>query len=201
MRGYYFITDAGLSRAGNISDVQAALSAKVEIIQYRDKHKNTRDLYEEARRIRAICRRVTFLVNDRVDLALAVGADGVHLGRDDFPYWVARRLLGKGKIIGLTVHNLKEAIAAKKQGADYIGVSPVFATQTKQDAGSPCGVKLIRTIKKHVAIPVVAIGGIDLLNAAEVVRAGADCLCAISTVVTKRDVKGRIEKFQRLFKE
>ncbi|MCX5696927.1 MAG: thiamine phosphate synthase [Candidatus Omnitrophica bacterium] len=199
MRGYYFITDAGLSRSGNISDVKAALAAKVEIVQYRDKHKDTKELFIEALKLRAICQRIKFLINDRVDIALAVEADGVHLGREDLSYRVARRLLGKKRIIGLTVHNIKEALAAEEEGADYIGVSPVFATLTKFDAGRPCGTGLIRMIKKRVSLPIVAIGGIDLLNGGEVVRAGADCICAVSAVVAKRDVKREIERFQELF--
>jgi thiamine-phosphate pyrophosphorylase len=199
MRGLYFITDACLSRKGNISDVRQALKARVEVVQYRDKQKSTRELFEEALQIRKICKDAVFLVNDRVDLALAVKADGVHLGRWDLPYPVARKLLGPKKIIGLTVHTLQQALEAQKLGAQYIGVSPVFGTRTKQDAGPPVGLELIRRIKNRVSTPVIAIGGIDLAHAQDVVLAGADGLCAISAVVTKKDVRREIEKFQKLF--
>ncbi len=199
MRGYYFITDATLSRAGNISDVKCALKAKVEVVQYREKNKSTREAFEEALQIRNICKDALFLVNDRLDLAMAVGADGVHLGEADLPYAAARKLLGPGKIIGLTVHTLEQAIEAKRLGAHYIGVSPIFRTDTKQDAGRPVGVELIRKIKERTSLPVVAIGGIDLFNASKVIAAGADGLCAISAVVTKQDVRREIEKFQKLF--
>lgn len=199
MLGYYFITDAKLSCAGNISDVRNALKAQVKFIQYRNKCASTKEMLDEALALRKICKKAKLIINDRVDIALAVNADGVHLGQDDLLYKIARELLGKKKIIGVTVHSLKEAIAAKKQGADYLGVSPIFATGTKLDAGKPRGIKLIREIKKCVSIPVVAIGGINLSNAQEVVSAGADGLCAISAVITKQDIKKEIRKFQKLF--
>ncbi|MFH1889199.1 MAG: thiamine phosphate synthase [Candidatus Omnitrophota bacterium] len=199
MKGYYFITDSALSRAGNLPDVRSALKAGVEVVQYREKNKTNREIYKEACLLRKICRDITFLVNDRIDIALSAGADGVHLGSEDLPYAVARKMLGKSKIIGLTAHTLKEAIEAQKIGADYIGVSPIFATSTKLDAGEPAGPELIAKIKERISIPIVAIGGINLLNAAKVIRAGADGLCAISAVITKPDVRREIKKFQGLF--
>lgn len=199
MEGYYFITDSKLSRAGNISDVENAVAAGVEVVQYRNKEKSAKEMKDEALVLREICKDITFLINDRVDIALAVGADGVHLGNEDLSFSKARELLGNDKIIGLTVHSLKEALVAQDVGAGYLGVSPIFTTTTKPDAGTPSGVRLIREIKKHIAIPIIAIGGITLDNAPEVVRAGADGLCAISAVVTKPDVKVEIDKFQLLF--
>jgi thiamine-phosphate pyrophosphorylase len=200
VKGFYFITDAGLSRAGNLSDVQQAVAAGVMVVQYREKQAATGVMVEEARRLRQLCRGVTFLVNDRVDVALAAAADGVHLGQDDLPYAAARRLLGKKRIIGLTVGSLAEALEAQSLGADYLGVSPIFATLTKHDAGPPAGLALLNEIRKRVTLPLVAIGGITAANAPEVIRAGADLVCAISAVVTTPDVKAEIEKFQALFK-
>jgi len=199
MRGFYFITDARLSSAGNISDVRNAMAAKVKIIQYRDKQASTKEMYEEAVQLRRICKNVTFLINDRIDIALSADADGVHLGQDDLPYATARKLLGKKKIIGVTVHSVEEAQEAQRLGADYVSISPIFATKTKIDAGIPKGITLIKKIREYISIPIVAIGGLNLSNAAEVIKAGADGLCAISVVVTKRDVKAEIEKFQELF--
>jgi len=199
LRGYYFITDDKLSRAGNISDVKNAVACGVKIIQYRNKNASTKQAYEEALKLKRVCKGATFLINDRVDIALGVKADGVHLGSDDMPYNLARKLLGKKKVIGLTVHSVKDAIKAQKMGADYIGVSPIFATKTKGNAGKPAGVGLIKLIKKRVSIPIVAIGGINLANASEVIKAGADCICAISAVITKPDIKKEINKFQILF--
>lgn len=204
MRGYYFITDAGLSLAGNVSDVKQALAAGIRIIQYREKLQSTRVQYEEARLLRTSCadpgyEGALFIVNDRVDIALAVNADGVHIGDEDLPYEQTRALLGPGKIIGVTVHNLEQALYYARQGADYLGVSPIFSTRTKTDAGAPCGLDLLRQIKNVTRLPLVAIGGINLENAEQVIAAGADSLCAISAVVTQKDVKRECEKFKEIF--
>ena len=201
MKGYYFITDTDLSKAGNKSDVEQAVAAGVRIVQYRNKTGETRELFEEARMLKDLCRNTTFIINDRIDIALAVEADGVHVGQDDMPYANARKLLGPDKIIGVTVHNLEEAIQAQDQGADYLGVSPIFATTTKADAGEPAGISLLKEIKEKCTVPLIAIGGVTLGNASEVVAAGADGLCAISAVVTAERVKDEVEKFQRLFNE
>ncbi len=201
MKGYYFITDSLLSRAGNRSDVQAAVSCGVETVQYRNKIADTREMYLEALELARICQAggSLFLINDRLDVALAVEADGVHLGQTDMPCTRARRLLGRDNIIGVTVHNLAEARRAEEEGADYLGVSPIFSTSTKKDAGRPAGIRLIEEIREQVSLPLVAIGGINHSNAPEVIRAGADCLCAISCVVAEEDVSGRILRFQELF--
>ena len=200
MRGYYFITDSGLSSAGNISDVKEAEACGVCAVQYRNKNAETREMYEEALRLREICRNTPFLINDRIDIALAVDADGVHLGQSDMPYRAARKMLGPKKIIGITVHNLAEATEAQSSGADYLGVSPIFQSATKSDAGKPAGIALIEEIRAQVDIPLIAIGGIDLANAPEVIKSGADGLCAISAVVSKESVGEEIRKFQELFK-
>lgn len=200
IKGYYFITDAELSKNGNMSDVKSAIEAGVSVVQYRSKFDDTDHMLEEARLLREICKgKAIFIINDRVGIAISVDADGVHLGQGDMPYETARALMGKDKIIGVTVHDLKEAIIAEKKGADYLGVSPVFSTTTKKDAGMPCGVELIREIRKNCSIPITAIGGIILDNAREVIEAGADAICAISAVVTRDDVKEEIQKFQKLF--
>ena len=200
MRGYYFITEARLSRAGNLSDVASAVAAGVRVVQYREKQGLTFDLVAEARQLRKLCRPTLFLVNDRVDLACEVGADGVHLGQEDLPCPEARQILGPEKIIGVTVCNVAEALAAQAGGADYLGVSPIFSTATKADAGAPTGVALLAEIRRRVSLPLIAIGGITLANAPEVIKAGADGVCAISAVVTRTDVRAEIEKFQRLFR-
>lgn len=199
MKGYYFITDAHLSRAGIYKDTQKALDAGVKVIQYRNKQASSAQMYKEAGALRCLCKKRIFLVNDRLDIALAVGADGVHLGADDLPYEVARKILGKDKLIGMTVHTLKQARDAQKKGCDYVGVGPVFRTRTKKDCLAPTGIRLIREVKKYLRIPVVAIGGINLSNAPGVVSAGADMLCAISAVVSAQDVARQIRAFQQLY--
>ncbi|MGE5307877.1 MAG: thiamine phosphate synthase [Deltaproteobacteria bacterium] len=200
MKGFYFVTDAGLSRRGIAADVKAAVKAGVCMVQYRNKEGSTRKMLEEASALRKICRDCLFVVNDRVDICLAAGADGAHIGQDDMPLRQARRLLGKKAVIGVTVHDLKEALEAQKKGADYLGVSPVFTTKTKSDAGKAAGIGLIREIRLRTRLPIVAIGGITLANAPSVIAAGADSLCAISAVLSAGDVHAEIVRFQRLFK-
>ena len=117
------------------------------------------------------------------------------------PYQAARRLLGPEKVIGITVHNLAEALQAERAGADYLGVSPIYQTATKADAGKPVGIARIEEIRARVEIPLIAIGGINLANAPQVVDAGADGLCAISAVVAREDVSAEIRKFQGLFRQ
>lgn len=200
IRGYYFITDKDFSKAGNYSDIKNAVKAGVSVFQYRNKTEDTAKLHEEALVLKKVCGKAVFLINDRIDVALAVDADGVHLGQNDMPFWAARKMLGENKIIGLTVHNVREAFDAVKMGADYLGVSPIFQTKTKLDAGKPSGISLIREVRQITKKPIIAIGGINLKNAAEVVGVGADGLCAISAVVASRSVKKEIQKFQKLFR-
>lgn len=200
MRGFYFITDKTLSRRGITSDTRDAVAAGAVAVQYRDKTSSTATLYAEALKLRSLCRGVPFIVNDRLDIALAVGADGVHLGQDDLPLEVARRLLGKKKIIGVTVHSVKEAVLAQARGANYLGVSPVFSTRTKMDAGVPAGIELVKAVSKTCRLPIVAIGGITLANAPRVIAAGADALCAISAVQKNGDVKNQIMRFRDLYR-
>jgi thiamine-phosphate pyrophosphorylase len=199
MKGYYFITDTRLSLAGNALDVEQAMAAGVRVVQHRDKKADTAAMIAEARILRRLCRSALFLVNDRVEVALAVDADGVHLGQEDLHYREARRRLGETKIIGITVNTVEQALEAASLGADYLGVSPIFATQTKPDAGEPAGLHLLREIRALVNLPLVAIGGITLDNAPDVIAAGADSLCAISAVVTQPDVQAAIMDFQNLF--
>lgn len=199
IHGYYFITDSNLSRNGIFEDVKSAIRAGVSIVQYREKDKSTRAMYDEALKLREMIHSGIFIINDRVDIAVAVDADGVHIGENDMPVSITRRMLGAEKIIGVTVHTLQEAIKAKKEGADYIGISPIFQTTTKPDAKEPVGVSVISEIKRNVFLPVVAIGGITLENATEVIKAGADAICAISAVLKEEDVEKEIRKFQKLF--
>jgi len=201
VKGYYFITDESLSAAGIMHDAAQAVAAGVSLVQYRNKSAVTRILYEQALELKRMCAGIPtrLIINDRVDIALAVDADGVHIGQDDLPYAETRRLLGKDKLIGVTVHTLEEACQAESQGADYLGVSPIYATSTKTDAGQACGLKTLRAIRRACSKPIVAIGGITLANLSEVLAAGADMVCAISAVVTKPDVAAEIRLWQKEF--
>jgi thiamine-phosphate pyrophosphorylase len=201
--GLYFITDRNLTNKTIISDAISAINAGVKIIQYREKELSTREMYQEAKVIREITKDkgTILIINDRIDIALAVNADGVHIGQDDMPFEIAKEILGADKIIGLTVHNVDEAIVAEKLGADYLGVSPIFSTTTKKDAGKPAGLELIKKIKENVKTPLVAIGGINYDNIDEVLKVGIRNVAVISAIVTKDDVENECSKFIRKIKE
>ncbi len=180
-------------------DANAAIEARVCVIQYRNKNASTLAMFEEACALKGLCSSALFIVNDRIDIALAVNADGVHLGQDDMPFVEARRLMGRKRVIGVTVHTLEEAMDAEHAGADYVGASPIFTTSTKPDAGNAAGIALVEAMASAIRIPIVAIGGITLANAAEVVRAGAGAVCAISAVVASGDPREEMSKFQEVF--
>ena len=178
--------------------VNNVLSAGVRWIQYREKDLSRRQIYENALNLRKLTRlfNATLIINDHADIALAVEADGVHLGQDDLPLKEARKIMGN-RIVGISTHDLAQAKEAESGGADYIGFGPVFHTTTK-DAGAPKGVDNIRKIKENVSIPLVAIGGINPDNVASVMRAGADAV-AVATAICKGDVTVNAEKFVRFY--
>ncbi|HMO51639.1 MAG TPA: thiamine phosphate synthase [Kiritimatiellia bacterium] len=184
------VTDRGLCRDRLLEDVIIdALKGGVSMIQLREKSCSTRTFVRIAESVLALTRAhgVPLIINDRVDVALAVGAEGVHLGQSDLPAPMARRLLGPDKVIGLSVENVEQARAANDMDVDYLGVSPVFATPTKADAPSALGLSglsAIRAVSRHV---LVAIGGIHGDNAADVLRAGADGLAVVSAICSADD--------------
>jgi len=186
---YYFITDSALTRRDILHDAVAAVEAGCVIVQYRGKDIPDRVAVEEVRRLAEICRgRALLVVNDRVDIALAAGADGVHLGRDDLPVADARKLLGPDAVIGQSAGTVGEARESEEDGADYVGLSPIYPTSTKPDAGPACGIEMVRAMRAAVTVPIVAVGGITLATAGEVATAGADAVVAISAVVDTPDV-------------
>ena len=196
----YVITDRRLSKGRTNEEVlRRAISGGADVVQLRDKEAPTAVLYEEALRLRNMTKTmdIPFVINDRVDIALAVGADGIHLGRDDLPVSIARRLLGPDKIIGISTHSLAQAQSASLERPDYISIGPIYSTKTKE-AGPPLGVDIIRQIKESIALPVVAIGGISLENVSEVFRSGADCVALISSIVSAEDVEGTVQSFKVL---
>ena len=186
----YLVTDRSLARGRPSSDVvREAVAGGVTCVQLREKNCGTREFMEEARAVRAATRAlgVPLIVNDRVDVALAIGADGVHLGQQDMAIADARRLGPPGWIIGVSAETVADAVRAEKEGADYIGVSPVFATPTKTDAAPPLGLSGLRQMRAATKIPLVAIGGIHAGNARDVIRAGADGLAVVSAIVAADD--------------
>ncbi len=183
--------------------VEAAIRGGVTVVQYREKAASTRRMIAEARELRQLCRAagVPFIVNDRIDVALAVDADGVNVGQDDMPAPLARRLIGKGRILGVSAGNVDEARRAEEEGADYIGASPVFATPTKPDAPAPMGVEGLRKLAGAVSIPVVAIGGMNAQNARAVMLAGAAGLAVVSAIVGAQDVEAAARAIADAVKE
>jgi thiamine-phosphate pyrophosphorylase len=199
---YYFITYDNFSRNGNYFDVEQALKAGCYIVQYREKNKTLNEMICEAKKIKNLCsNNVVFLINDFVDLAIAVNADGVHIGQDDASVSDARKILGDDRIIGLTVHDEKEAVEAEKLGVDYISLAPIFATNTKGDSGFPCGLEMLKNVCDCVNIPIVAVGGITKDNVADVIRAGADGVVAVSSVLNSVNVYDSIMSFIKIIKE
>jgi len=202
--GLYIVTEEGLSKGLDHTEIASrALEGGADVIQLRDKAMDGRRFMEHALKIRNLTKKAgaLFIVNDRVDIALAAKADGVHLGQDDMPINEVRPICPKGFIIGITAHNVEEAVEAEALSADYIGLSPIFQTGSKNDAGPACGVDMVRKVKARVHIPVVAIGGIGPSNARDVLKAGADGLAVISAVVGQDDIAGAARRLRSIISE
>lgn len=198
------ITDRRVSGGLSHADIaKRVLEGGAGMIQLRDKEAPMRSLLPEALQIAELCRSfgATFIVNDRLDLALASEADGVHLGQEDLPAKAARRLLGKGRLLGISTHSLEQALKAQEDGADYIGVGPIFRTGTKETGYTPLGPSLIREVRRQVSIPILAIGGITLENVSEVITAGADGAAVISAVVGAPDIREATRHFMTLIRQ
>jgi len=195
LSGFCFITDPKASNLSFEDMTIKVLKGGVKWVQHRDKVRSKREIYEEAVRLRSLTKdfKALFIVNDYVDIAFCVNADGVHLGQDDLPLKEARRILGKKKIIGISTHNLEQAIKAERDGADYIGFGPVFRTITK-DAGEPKGIDMLREVKTKVKIPVVAIGGINLKNIRIVLDTGIDAV-AVASAILAGDIEDNVRRF------
>ena len=193
------ITDPTLAPGrDHVAIAEAALAGGADMIQLRDKAGSLRDLLPQARAIQALCRSqgAVFIVNDRVDLALAADADGAHVGQEDLPAASARRLLGPRRLLGVSTHSLAQAEAAQQVGADYIGFGPMFATGTKDTGYAPRGLDTLRGIRQVVALPILAIGGITLENVAETIAAGATAPAVISAVVAAPDIAAAAAAFR-----
>lgn len=200
LNGLCFITDGNICELTSREMSSIVLGAGVKWIQYREKNKTRRDIYNEAALLRKLTTKfkAAFIVNDHADIALAVNADGVHLGQEDLPVKEARKILGKGKIIGISTHNIEQAVDAEAGGADYIGFGPLFPTKTK-DAGEPKGVEMLREIKKKIKIPVVAIGGINAENLKSVLDSGADAV-AVASAILNGDIYKNTSAFLKMLK-
>ena len=196
--GLYVVTGMEFSGGRPYRDViNACIEGGAGIIQLREKNWPVSRVVQVGREVRDITRKngVLFIVNDRVDLALALEADGVHVGQEDLPLQVVRKLVGSKLIVGVSAGTPEQALEAERNGADYIGVGPVFPTETKKDARPPRGLEILGQIRQAVSLPMYAIGGIKLHNVASVIRAGADGAAVISAVVGAADIAGAARDF------
>lgn len=187
----YIVTDRITTEGLDTVEIaRCAISGGADVIQLRDKQVEAHEFLKVAHQLRILTRRTMtlFLINDRADIALACDADGVHLGQKDLPVKVARKILGRERLIGVSTHSLEQARAAQDNDVDYIGVGPIFATPTKPDY-IPVGLDLIREVKSKLKIPFVAIGGININNIDEVIDAGAERVAVVRAVVGAKDVE------------
>jgi thiamine-phosphate pyrophosphorylase len=183
----YPITDTILSGLSHAEQIDRLIAGGATLIQLRDKHAAPRDFYHQAEAALQIAREhnVRLIINDRVDVALTLGADGVHLGQTDMPVEAARRLLGEGALVGISTHNLAQVELAANMPVDYVAYGPIFKTSTKENADPIAGLEALRAVRTIVgALPVIAIGGITLANAEEAWRAGADAVSSIAALVS-----------------
>lgn len=201
--GLYVVTGGDMAAGrGHLEVAEAALAGGALALQLRDKEMPARDLLVLALRIREMIDRhapgTLFIVNDRVDVAAIAGADGVHLGREDLPCRAARELLGPAAVVGISATNYQEALEAEADGADYLGVGPIFPTPSKRDAAPAMGLSELTKIRAAVRIPIVAIGGIDEENAEAVLRAGADGIAVISALTGAPDMMEAARRLSRM---
>ena len=193
----YPITDVRLGGRSHAEQVEDLAAGGATLIQLRDKHTSPREFYDSALAAVNTARRlgVLLIINDRVDIALAAGADGVHLGQDDLPPERVRSLVGPNRIIGFSTHTLEQASAADSLPVDYIAIGPMFETSTKEKADPVVGFELLREIKRRISKPLVAIGGITLERARLVIEAGADSVAVISDLYSTGDAADRAREF------
>jgi thiamine-phosphate pyrophosphorylase len=198
----HVITDVDLQdRFSHIELARMVIAGGADTIQFRQKRGSTREMIETARQINQLCTNsgVTFIVNDRLDVAIASDSDGVHLGQDDFPIPLARKILGENKIIGGSAVTLVEAWKCLDEGTDYVGFGPVYPTSSKADAGPVSGIYLLKEVIDKVPLPLIAIGGVNKYNTPEVIQAGAYGIAVISAVCCHQDPeRATRELFQAL---
>ena len=196
---YLLTDDTCLQGRPLLACVEEALGAGVTLLQYRSKYKDGGAMYQEALALKELCDRyhVPLIINDRVDVALAVGAAGVHVGQDDLPCRVVRNLVGDDFLIGVSAHNPEEAREAAAAGADYLGCGAVFGTATKAGVGT-LGLERLRSIRQAVSLPIVGIGGVKATNYGQVLATGANGAAIISGILAATDIGGEVAKFVRI---
>lgn len=198
LAGLYVILDPAVCPGRSLADILVeAAEAGAKIVQYRNKFASMKEAYVEAMALRRIATElgVTFIVNDRCDLAMAVDADGVHLGQGDLPYSDARKIMGAGKLIGLSTHDSGQVLEADRLKPDYVGFGPIFKPGSKEDHDPVVGLQGLRQIRSLTSLPIFAIGGITVENARDVMRAGANGVAVISAIVAAPDVRHAVTGF------
>lgn len=199
----YLVTDRDLSLGRPLEFiVEEAVKGGVTMVQLRETRCSTLEFYQLALQLKALLKpeNIPLIINNRADIALAVDADGLHIGQSDLPWQIARQLLGPDKIIGLSVETLQQARAANELDIDYIGISPVFATPTKTDTAPPFGldgVKAVCTVSRH---PTVAIGGINSTNAAQIIANGANGIAVVSAISAVKDPRQAAQSLANIVK-
>lgn len=199
----YLVTDDGCLQGRTLIDcVREALEGGVTLVQYRAKTASSAEMYAEALQLKALCDsfNVPLIINDRLDIAMAVGAAGVHLGQDDLPCAAARKILGEDYLIGVSAHNPSEAKAALQNGADYLGCGAVFGTATKADV-QKLGTDGLAAICREKGLPVVGIGGVTADNYREVRAAGADGVAIVSGILAQSDIRATVKAIAKVSQE
>ncbi len=197
----YLVTDRALAHPRHLEEVVVdAVRGGVTAVQLREKNCSAREFIGLAKHLKAVLPRgVPLIINDRLDVALAAGADGVHIGQSDMPYEDVRRLAGADFLVGLSVESMEQALAAERLGATYLGISPVFATPTKTDTGEPWGLEGLRELRAKSKHVLVAIGGISAANARSVIDAGADGIAVVSAICGAPDPEAAARELRRAF--
>ena len=200
----YLVTDRSMLNGASLMEaVEAAIKGGVTLIQLREKDVSSSDFYSIAVELKQLANsyQVPLIINDRLDIALAADADGLHIGQEDIPLAVARKILGPGKILGYSVSNLAEAEYGMKHGADYLGAGPVYHTGSKVVAFDPIGTSILKNIKDIVSIPVVGIGGIGMSNIREVKNSGIDGVSVISAILASQEIETAARELKNAWSE
>lgn len=196
----YLVTDRNILKGRPLCEaVEQAILGGVTLVQLREKDVSTREFYKQAVEVKKITENynIPLIINDRLDIAQAVDAEGVHLGQSDMPLIAARNILGKSKIIGISVGNIEEAVEAEKNSADYIGIGTIFFTGTKKDIELPIGIEGLKKIYNNINIPAVAIGGINENNFREVLSTGIEGISVVSAILGKNNIKAAAETLHK----
>lgn len=200
----YLLTDRDMLMGRDLlSEVRKAVKGGVSMVQLREKNCSSREFYNLALTLKTELAKmhVPLIINDRLDIALAVDADGLHIGQNDIPINIARKFLSSDKILGLSVNNLEQAKKGEFQGASYLGAGPVFYTSSKKDIDNPTGLKFLETLKRQIKIPVIAIGGINHENIQEVKKTGTDGVAVISAILSANDCEKASQRMIQLWNQ